>query len=89
MWIYYFFAVIVVLQGIASLKGGLNYLKYVRRELSSPASTFAPFVTVVAPYRGLDQGLKENLAALFAQQYPAYEILFVTDRADDPAIPTY
>ena len=86
MWVYYFFATIVVLLGIASLRGGFSYLKYVRRELSLPVSTFAPFVTVVAPCRGLDQGLKENLTALFKQDYPAYEILLVTDSADDPAI---
>lgn len=86
MWIFYFFAIILIVQGLASLRGGLGFLKYVRRELSKPASDFAPFVTLVAPCCGLDQGLKENLAALFTQSYHAYEIILVTDRADDPAI---
>lgn len=86
MWIYYFFAIIVLILGIASLKGGFAYLKYVKREMSSPVSTFTPFASVIAPCRGIDQGLKENLTALFMQHYPAYEILFVTDNAEDPAI---
>jgi cellulose synthase/poly-beta-1,6-N-acetylglucosamine synthase-like glycosyltransferase len=34
----------------------------------------------------LETGFKENIEALFRQQYPEYEIVFVTDRADDPAI---
>src|SRR5262249_1868955 len=35
--------------------------------------------------RGIDQELKENVTALFAQDYPAFEVIFVSDRADDPA----
>ena len=31
-------------------------------------------------------GLRENLKALFKQDYPAYEIIFVTDRDDDPSL---
>jgi ceramide glucosyltransferase len=38
------------------------------------------------PLRGLDEGLRENVAAIFAQHYPSFEIIFVADRADDPAL---
>src|SRR6185295_17275083 len=37
----------------------------------------------IAPCRGLEAGLRENLSALFQQDYPRYEIIFVTDRTDD------
>ncbi len=87
MLVFYFFAGIVILQGIASLRGGFSYLKYVRREMSRPPSDFTPLVSLIAPCRGLDQGFKENLAALFHQAYPAYEIIFVTDKASDPSLP--
>lgn len=86
MWVFYFFAAIVVWQGVMSLAGGLRFLAYVRRELEKPPVEFTPFVSILAPCRGLDQGFKENLAALFLQNYPAYEIIFVTDRADDGAV---
>ena len=46
---------------------------------------FTPFATVFVPCRGVDDGLKENIKAIFAQDYPAFEIIFVSDRADDPA----
>ncbi|HYE65508.1 MAG TPA: glycosyltransferase family 2 protein, partial [Pyrinomonadaceae bacterium] len=69
-----------------SLLGGVRYLAYVRREMKREMPSFAPFASVIAPCRGIDQGLLENIAALFNQSYPAYEIIFVTDRGDDPAL---
>lgn len=86
MWVYYFFAALLVWQGLASLVGGVRYLAYVRRELSAARPAFTPFASIIAPCRGLDQGLHDNLDALFRQDYPAYEIIFVTDHADDSSL---
>src|SRR2546426_6287234 len=86
MSVFYFFAVIVIWLGILSLRNGLSYASYVRRETARPFPDFAPFVSVIAPCRGLEDGLRENIAALFQQNYPSYEIIFVTDRADDPVL---
>ncbi len=86
MWVYYFFAVLVLLQSIVSLRGGVLYLAYVRRELNARRPLYMPFASIIVPCRGLDQGLRENLAALFVQHYPAYEIIFAADRADDAAL---
>lgn len=85
IWIWYIFAAFVVWQGWQSLRGGFGFLRYVRDELSKPPSNYAPFASVIAPCRGVDQGLRQNLAALFEQDYPAYEIIFVTGDANDPA----
>jgi glycosyltransferase involved in cell wall biosynthesis len=82
-YVYYFFAAIVILQGLSSLRGGFRFLNYIEQQLALPPSDFTPVVSIIAPCRGLDQGLRENLAALFALDYPRYEIVFVTDRADD------
>ena len=86
MLVFYFFAALVIWLGILSLRSGLSFAAYVRREIARPLPDFAPFASVIAPCRGLDEGLQENIQALFQQDYPAYEIIFVTDRADDPAI---
>ena len=86
MWIFYFFAAIVIWLGIQSLISGYRFLSYVRREIDKPLGTFTPRVSIIAPCRGVDQGLRENLKALFLQQYPAFEIIFVTDSADDPSL---
>jgi cellulose synthase/poly-beta-1,6-N-acetylglucosamine synthase-like glycosyltransferase len=86
MFIYYVFALIVIWLGVLSLRNGFSFAAYVRSELALPLSDFTPFVSVIAPCRGLEDGLRENINALFKQDYPAYEIIFVTDRADDPAL---
>ncbi len=86
MWVFYIFASLLVIQSVVSLRGGLRYLAYVRRELAKENAGFTPYASVIAPCRGLDQGLRENLAALFHQDYTAYEIIFVTDSAADPAL---
>src|SRR5678816_3039201 len=59
---------------------------YVRRETSRPLPDFQPFVSVIAPGRGLEPGLIDNLRPLVSQDYPRYEVLFVFDALDDPAI---
>jgi cellulose synthase/poly-beta-1,6-N-acetylglucosamine synthase-like glycosyltransferase len=64
----------------------LSFAAYVRRETARPLPDFTPFVSVLAPCRGLEDGLGDNIAALCQQTYPNYEIVFVTDRADDPAL---
>jgi cellulose synthase/poly-beta-1,6-N-acetylglucosamine synthase-like glycosyltransferase len=86
MYVYYFFSVIVIWLGIQSLRGGHRYAAYVRRECALPLQNYTPFASIIAPCRGLDRGLKENLEALFIQEYPEYEIIFVTDGPDDPSV---
>ena len=86
MLAFYLLAAIVIWLGFLSLRGGFSFAAYVRRELAAPPSGFTPFVTVFAPCRGLDDGLEQNLSALFEQDYPDYEIIFVTDREDDASV---
>ena len=86
MLVFYFFAAIAIWLGLVSLRGGVRFGRYVQAELGREYPEFTPFVTVFVPCRGLDAGLKENISAIFMQDYPAFEIVFVTDRADDPAL---
>jgi cellulose synthase/poly-beta-1,6-N-acetylglucosamine synthase-like glycosyltransferase len=86
MLLFYLFAALVIWLGILSLRSGFNFAAYVRREPARPLPDFTPFASVIAPCRGMDDGLRDNLAALFEQNYPAYEIIFVSDRADDPSL---
>ena len=87
MYVFYFFAALLTLQALISLRGGVRYLNYIRREsVVRDDPVFTPYASVIIPCRGLDQGLSENLSALFRQDYPAYEIIFVTDDAADPSV---
>src|SRR4051794_16004722 len=86
MYVYYFLAVVSGFFGIQSLRSGFRYVAYVKDETSKVLPGFQPYVSVIAPSRGLEPGLAENLLSLLNQDYPAYEILFVFDRDGDPAV---
>lgn len=83
--LFYFFATISIWLGLISLRGGVRFVRYLQAELATEYPEFTPFATVFVPCRGVDDGLKENINAIFAQDYPAFEIVFVSDAADDPA----
>ena len=84
--LFYFFAAISIWLGLLSLRSGIRFVHYLQTELTKDRVEFTPFVTVFMPMRGVDDGLGENVAGIFAQDYPSFEVVFVTDRADDPAL---
>lgn len=86
MYIYYFLAALAVWFGFQSLLSGFRYAAFVRSETNKPLPDFHPFVSVIAPSRGFEFGLNDNIRPLLKQDYPDYEVLFVFDRADDPAV---
>jgi len=45
-----------------------------------------PPVSLLKPLYGRDPGLHDNLVATLRQNYPEFEVLFVHERADDPAL---
>lgn len=85
LYAFYFIAAIALWLGLLSLRRGVRFVRYLQAELGRELPDFTPFLTVFVPCRGLDDGLKENISALFIQDYPSFEIIFVSDRRDDPA----
>jgi ceramide glucosyltransferase len=51
-----------------------------------PAGSSLP-ARVFVPCKGCETDLEANLAALFQQDYPDYELCFVVESVDDPAVP--
>jgi cellulose synthase/poly-beta-1,6-N-acetylglucosamine synthase-like glycosyltransferase len=86
LYFYYFLAAVSAWFGIQSLLSGFRYVRYVKEETGKHLPEFTPFVSVIAPSRGLEAELEDNFRALLSQDYPAYEVVFVFDRTDDPAV---
>ena len=86
MYVYYFLAALACWFGFQSLLNGLRFAAHVRRETSRAVPDFHPFVSVIAPARGIEPGFAENVRPLVEQDFPAYEVLFVFDDPEDPAI---
>lgn len=83
---FYFFAAVLVFLSYKSLRGGIDYLNFFEKELDASKMDHAPFVSIIAPCRGLDADLEENLRALFVQDFPTYEIIFAVDDERDQAV---
>lgn len=70
---------------------GLRMMRYVKKELhKSQQQTIpenAPRVALMVPCRDLDPDLEENLRLLTQQDYPNYEILFITLDEHDRSYP--
>ena len=86
IFVFYFFALILVFLGYKSLRGGINYLEYFKKELAKPQSNFTPFCSIIVPCRGFDEDLRMNLDALYRQDFPQFEVLFVVDDEKDEAV---
>src|SRR3989442_10710013 len=82
MFWFWFFAAPAVLLALLSLRGDRARAEYVNRRLRAPDGPLPP-ATVIVPVKGMDQGLRENLAALASLDYPDYELIVVAHSAAD------
>lgn len=87
MILFYILAILLIFMSYRSFRGGVDYLNYFKSELAKPRSDFTPFASIIAPCKGLDDGLSDNLKALTEQDYPEYEVIFVVDDKSDRAVP--
>ena len=73
------------LLALLSLRGERKRAAYVAAQLAEPPppDRTCPPATVIVPVKGDDPGLRENLAALAAQDYPDYELIVVAQCAAD------
>src|SRR6185437_16633462 len=86
IFVFYILAAMLIFFSYKSFRGGVEYYKYFEQELSRPRTTYTPFATVIAPCKGVDEGLEDNLSPLLMQDYPEYELLFVVDSENESAV---
>ena len=83
MWWFWFFAGPALVLAFLSLRGEQRRAAYVAGKLAEAPPADLPPATVIVPVKGADPGLRENLAALAAQDYPDYELIVVAHAAAD------
>ncbi|MFY9910811.1 MAG: glycosyltransferase [Candidatus Sulfotelmatobacter sp.] len=74
-----------VFLGLAVI-GAIKFHRDAGKQSSSIPYSSLPPVSVLKPVHGLEAQLKENIESFFRQKYPAYEVLFAADTADDAAL---
>ena len=78
-------AVLAIISGLIPFVFSLRFKKYVSTAYHASPIPYEPKVSLIMPCKGLDPGFEENIQALLAQDYPDYEIVFVTATKEDPA----
>src|SRR5262249_39974899 len=77
----------LVAQGLISLREGFRHLSYVNESSVKDLPDFTPVVSLIAPCKGIDDGMGDFLRSLFELDYPDYRIVFLVEKDDDPAVP--
>jgi ceramide glucosyltransferase len=75
--------------------GGCLYLvfasravgRFAARPAPEPAPPASPPATILKPLHGEDASLADNLRSFIRQDHPAFQIVFGTASAEDPAVP--
>ena len=80
--LYWFLAGPALLLAALSLRGERKRAAYVARRLAERPKDLPP-ATVIVPVKGYDEGLRENLEALAALDYPDYELIVTAHSAGD------
>ncbi|WP_416795646.1 ceramide glucosyltransferase [Ciceribacter azotifigens] len=57
------------------------------RKATHPAQTARPAVSILRPFCGIENNLETTLRSTFLLDWPAYEVVFCVEDADDPAVP--
>jgi ceramide glucosyltransferase len=82
VFLYWFFAGPALLLAALSLRGERKRADYVARRLAERPQSLPP-ATVIVPVKGYEEGLRENLGALAALDYPDYELIVTALSAGD------
>jgi len=61
-----------------------NY-RYILDKSRKPRKVYRPKTALIVPCKGLDIEFERNIQSFYHQDYENYELLFVTESADDPA----
>lgn len=69
----------------ACLMQALHLRRVMRAAEAGDGPAYAPRATVFVPCKGVDAGFAADVQALLEQDYPSYEVIFVTGSGDDPA----
>jgi len=62
-----------------------KFCQYVNHALNEPQDDYSLKASLLVPCKGLDSDFRKNIQALFQQDYPNYEMIFITATQDDPA----
>ncbi len=82
-------AVVAVVQAFVTALQTWEHRRFARSRLMGSSKKWARSdmrIRVCAPCKGVDLGLADNLDRLLKQEYSNYELIFIVESVDDPAV---
>src|SRR5262249_11161064 len=81
-------SILILLEALLTLRGVFGFRKFFLDAINQPVVEPAkwPRVGVLAPCKGEDPGLAENIRSWMAQDYPDFQIIFIVEDSADPAV---
>jgi len=76
---------IVLFQSILALSAAVRFVRYCSHRQLTQSSRHRLKAVINVPCKGREAGIEENLRAFLTQDYPYYEIIFVTESEKDQA----
>lgn len=87
-WIWVVACVVALVQGLLLGLQTWEHRRFARRRIHHPWPVpQTRRVALLAPCKGLDLELESNLQHLLGQDYENYEVVFIVESVDDPAMP--
>lgn len=83
VWLLWLVIVLAVGLSLLSLRGERARTEYYEQSLGGQKAGPTPKATVIVPVKGMDEGLRENLASLAELDYPDYELIVVAKSEAD------
>ena len=90
LWLWCALTVILLVEGVISFAQVLRFRRFFLQEISHRANERVarwPKVALLAPCKGIDHDLRENISSWFALEYPDFKVFFIVDSGDDPVVP--
>ena len=81
----YILTVIAIVRTAQAIVQATRFRRLFQMARDEPDGNFTPKVALLAPFKGMDPGLPDQLRSLLSQEYPDYEVIFVLESSDDPA----
>jgi ceramide glucosyltransferase len=85
MTLLYITAVVFILVQILFVFQVSRNCRYILSKAAKKRVVYKPQVALILPCKGIDTAFDENISSFFQLDYDNYEIIFVTENAEDPA----
>ncbi|MBN2375217.1 MAG: glycosyltransferase family 2 protein [Sedimentisphaerales bacterium] len=86
MIIYYIIAAIILFIQLAILLEGYRHVIYTLRTYKPKPTFYHPSIALISPCKGIDTTFDRNINAFFDLDYSNFQIFFVVESVDDPAL---